>query len=520
MVDTGAAVTTVIKKTPGSTFSGKTLSTIGFSGIRETQPYTDNIDMTFGRQRVKTPVLVVPSCPINLLARDILTKLGITIQCSEKGLRLTYPGDTIRRGGQFIVMTPSNASEDSVEVSIFWSRLLYDEPGPGLIKQFFEWRASIPRYGDYHYPLDPMHVTLNYTIHPDQEYEERWDSLKEGKTETIHCPFIFVGKEGIAAMVVMTEEQMEWFCLGVESVPHVTLGIAKDHHARQLGPMVKEAIGCEYRQTEIPGYSTSEGGKFVRLNIEAWDQVVNEKVERDRAIEGENIDHRDSDKYLSNLSPHIWTTGPYDVGVIKGEVFLELANPGQKPIWRKQYRLSPSQEEGIKGTIEGLMESGVLRAAPDSMWNTPIMPVPKPGRKDWRMVHDLREINLATKTIGRPVPDPYVALRALSPEHEYYTVIDLANAFFCLKLAEECQDWFTFTYQAHRYTYTRLPQGYKDSPGLFNQALSEILMKLKLPEDVTLIQYVDDLLLAGKTPHGCLTGQPNRLLVIMNIYRG
>ncbi|XP_069789811.1 uncharacterized protein [Narcine bancroftii] len=33
--------------------------------------------------------------------------------------------------------------------------------------------------------------------------------LKEGKTEMIHCPFIFVGKEGIAAMVVMTEEQME-----------------------------------------------------------------------------------------------------------------------------------------------------------------------------------------------------------------------------------------------------------------------------------------------------------------------
>ena len=75
----------------------------------------------------------------------------------------------------------------------------------------------------------------------------------------------------------------------------------------------------------------------------------------------------------------------------------------------------------------------------------------------------------------------------------------MANAFFCLPLAEECQEWFAFTYRHKRYTYNRLPQGYKDSPGLFNLALSQILKTIQLAKDTILIQYADDIILATKT---------------------
>ena len=109
------------------------------------------------------------------------------------------------------------------------------------------------------------------------------------------------------------------------------------------------------------------------------------------------------------------------------------------------------------------------------------------------MVHNLRQINKATTTLRLPVPDPYVALRALDPKQQYFSVIDLANAFFCLPLAERCQECFAFTYRGEKYTYTRL-----------NQALHQILTKISQPEGVKLMQYVDDLLIAAPTMDGCV----------------
>ncbi|XP_030579610.1 uncharacterized protein LOC115776172 [Archocentrus centrarchus] len=52
--------------------------------------------------------------------------------------------------------------------------------------------------------------------------------------------------------------------------------------------------------------------------------------------------------------------------------------------------------------------------------------------------------------------------------------------------------------------YTQVPQGFILSPGLFNQALKEALSGCELPPDCTLIQYVDDILIAATTVADCL----------------
>ena len=57
--------------------------------------------------------------------------------------------------------------------------------------------------------------------------------------------------------------------------------------------------------------------------------------------------------------------------------------------------------------------------------------------------------------------------------------------------------------------WTSLPQGFKNSPTLFNEALSEDLYEYQIchPE-VILLQYVDDLMLAVTTEEArsCVTG--------------
>ena len=66
--------------------------------------------------------------------------------------------------------------------------------------------------------------------------------------------------------------------------------------------------------------------------------------------------------------------------------------------------------------------------------------------------------------------------------------------------------------------WTCLPQGFKNSPTLFNEALSEDLYEYwtRHPE-VILLQYVDDLMLAGTTEEACsrATGDLLRTLGIL-----
>ena len=116
------------------------------------------------------------------------------------------------------------------------------------------------------------------------------------------------------------------------------------------------------------------------------------------------------------------------------------------------------------------------------------------------------------------VPNPYNLLSTLPPGRTWYTVLDLKDAFFCLRLQPNSQPLFAFEWrdsesgQAGQLTWTRLPQGFKNSPTLFDEALHRdlALFRANNPQ-VTLLQYVDDLLLAAETREDCEIGTQNLL---------
>ncbi len=74
----------------------------------------------------------------------------------------------------------------------------------------------------------------------------------------------------------------------------------------------------------------------------------------------------------------------------------------------------------------------------------------------------------------------------------YFTVVDLANAFFSVPVEEKSQFWFAFDFDNKGYTFTRLCQGYCESPTIYNEALRRSLEPLTLPSGTALLQYVDD----------------------------
>ena len=74
--------------------------------------------------------------------------------------------------------------------------------------------------------------------------------------------------------------------------------------------------------------------------------------------------------------------------------------------------------------------------------------------------------------------------------------------FSCIPLAEESQYLFAFEWEApgekrQPMTWTVLPQGFRDRPHLFGQALSRDLLDLDLVPNGKILQYVDDLLICS-----------------------
>ena len=118
------------------------------------------------------------------------------------------------------------------------------------------------------------------------------------------------------------------------------------------------------------------------------------------------------------------------------------------------------------------------------------------------MVQDLQIINEAVVPLIPTVPNPCIILGEIPPSAKWFTVLDLKDAFFCIPLAKESQYLFAFEWEApgekhQQMTWTVLSQGFRDSPHLFGQALSQDLLNLGLGPNEKILQYIDDLLICS-----------------------
>uniref|UniRef100_A0A669QJJ3 ribonuclease H n=1 Tax=Phasianus colchicus TaxID=9054 RepID=A0A669QJJ3_PHACC len=171
-----------------------------------------------------------------------------------------------------------------------------------------------------------------------------------------------------------------------------------------------------------------------------------------------------------------------------------------KPCWITdvgQYRLPGGQDE-ISRTVQELEKVGIIRPA-HSPYNSPIWPVRKTDGT-WRMTVDYRELNKVTPPIHIAVPNIASLMDTLSREIKtYHCVLDLANVFFSIPIAEESQDQFAFTWGGRQWTFQVLPQGYVHSPTYCHNLVVRDLADWKKPDDVNLYHYINDLLLTSNS---------------------
>ncbi|XP_048853493.1 uncharacterized protein LOC125721578 [Brienomyrus brachyistius] len=513
LVDTGATYSTLNVMPNQQHLSTTTVTVVGFSGEEQKLPVTKPVRVRLGGQTFLHPFVVSAAVPVNLLGRDMLVKLGASILCNADGLVVTLPEGTrlpcdgaTGGTGQWL-MQP--VSQHPV-ADIYWGLL---QPSPaGILAVYSAWRSWISLLEPYVPPPDPPHVTLFYDRNSTEWYGDLFSEQLEGHEWQVASQNIYVGPEGVASAVHLSPEQLPWYRMGEEAVPHVSLALHPKHQAKDLGPMVKRATSAtDWVLTQIPqiSYSPSCSSYCIQTKVTDTARLQHEQLSRDHGRE--KMDHPGAAALLASLPNSLWSTSPTDVGLVDCTPVDFLLHPSAGPLWVKQYQHKPAAEEGIAETVAGLLRAGVLEGS-TSQWNTPILPVEKAGTGKYRMAHDLRAINELLLTPTVPVPNPYVALTNLTPSQTWFTCIDLANAFFSVPLAPHCRDVFSFTYRGCQFRYTRLPQGFALSPGIFNQVLKQSLQGCHLPDGVTLVQYVDDLLIAAPTAEAALEATRSVLL--------
>nr|XP_015798270.2 uncharacterized protein LOC107374635 [Nothobranchius furzeri] len=492
---------------PPSKTSTRTISVTGFSGEQQTLPFSLPLPTTVGNQTVLHSFVCSPTVPVNLLGRDLLIKLGATILCGPTGLTVTLPEGTIlpctgeASDGMYLAQKLPDISDCA---EIYWALLDTEtKDTPGLMTLYQQWKPWLTQVHPYVSPPDPPHLTLFYDRHDSVWYKEAFQNHLEGQQWCVQTTDIYAAPEGVAAAANLTQEQLAWYMMGDEAVPHVSLALHPAHQAKELGGMVKRSLATtDWRSTPLPQVSYSESTQTFKITAACSNSTHLQQETISRSHGRERTDHPDALIMLDLLPTSLWSTGPTDVGLVSiPPVTFHLKD--HAPLWVPQYPHKPYAEEGIADTINGLLQAGVLEPSM-SEWNTPILPVEKKNTGKYRMVHDLRRINTLLNTDPLPVPNPYVALTNIPPSHAWFTCIDLANAFFCLPLHESLRDIFSFTFRGQQFRYTRLPQGFTLSPGLFNQCLRQLLDTCPLPDDCVLVQYVDDLLLSAPSAGSCL----------------
>jgi hypothetical protein len=136
--------------------------------------------------------------------------------------------------------------------------------------------------------------------------------------------------------------------------------------------------------------------------------------------------------------PGVWAEdSPLGLAVNIPPVVIEI-KAGVTPIRVRQYPIPMRAQEGISHHLQRLLNYGILRPC-QCAWNTPLLPVQKPGTNDYRPVQDLWAVNQAAVTLHLMVPNPYTLLALILAEATCFSCLDLKDAFFCVHLAPVSQ---------------------------------------------------------------------------------
>lgn len=220
-----------------------------------------------------------------------------------------------------------------------------------------------------------------------------------------------------------------------------------------------------------------------------WMKIVDLKGEIERMVKETTLD---KNKVKAILEKHKKGAAKFknDVGLLGKEYEYEIKGGVHKP--QRQYPINKKALAEIEETVKELKQLGVIKEIENAATNSPLQAVPKQDQS-WRLVTNFKALNKVTEPDTRYLINAKDVTNGL-PKGTILTKIDLANGFWTVPLSEESMAKTAFTFQTKHYCYTRLPQGFMNSPNAFQAIV------VRLMEGLPVTVYIDDLIIINDDP--------------------
>ncbi|KAA8490537.1 Transposon Ty3-G Gag-Pol polyprotein [Porphyridium purpureum] len=171
-------------------------------------------------------------------------------------------------------------------------------------------------------------------------------------------------------------------------------------------------------------------------------------------------------------------------------------DPGARLTPARLRRLSEVEREAESTLVQRLLSLGILEPCSGPYASANVI-IRKPNGK-WRLTTDFRQLNSHTVPDRYPIPDVRECLDWMGRflPCGVFSVMDLADGFFQVPLAESSRDFTGMITAEGLFRYTVLAQGLRNSPATFQRLVNTILGSLRWKH---ILMYLDDMLTGTKT---------------------
>jgi hypothetical protein len=180
-------------------------------------------------------------------------------------------------------------------------------------------------------------------------------------------------------------------------------------------------------------------------------------------------------------------------GVSKLEgMAIDLVNERETVVWRSGARVPYKWRSFVEEKLMALGKIGAIRSSTSS-FSAPVLVVPKPGG-GLRMVIDYRGLNLRTIPVHGLLPSPedlFLKMKGC----KFISVFDSTDGYHQQRIRPGDERKTAFSCHMGQFEYTRVPQGLRNAPRYYNEAMTRMLAPLKEFCNV----YFDDICIFSKT---------------------
>lgn len=247
LCDTGACRTVLIQEPPNTRYSKDTLLVKTASGHTKAQILTKPLFIRHpeSSRECRNQCIVDPSCPVNLLGRDVMTKLNIGVVPTEKGMSAE-------------VMLEQEQQEGFGEPNYYWT---LDLPSLPKLKQLAGEHLSphtqMLSFTEYHNTLYYKH-----TSGPDDLYDRQVHRLGNPMITLQH---LYVTTSGNAVCSVILPENVQR--VSKMTKPHVSVAKTPDKRWFELGGVLARVEKDTYKPSQYEGWAEGERTKCLRRTL-------------------------------------------------------------------------------------------------------------------------------------------------------------------------------------------------------------------------------------------------------------